>query len=162
MANWDVPDTTPLPLRPLRAGKDGGWDKARPIQSLYVVEEHERGLHYDFRLQFDDMTACWAIPEHPSPIPGDKRLAIRTPEPETCHGILWDTGTVELLNDLTWHHALAEGRLALRLNGERLHGVFVMVRAHRSPDQEQWLLITKETEPSSDAGAVTASVEERR
>lgn len=164
MANRDVHGTTPPTLHPRRVVEVGGRVEARPNQSLFVVEEHEFGLHYDFRLQLDGVAVCWAIPEHPSQIPGDKRLAIRNTEPGSGRGAVWDTGTVENLGDLAWQHALAEGRLALRLTGERLHGDFVMVRAHRSPDQEQWLLITKEAGHGHAPGvrAVTASAEEQR
>ncbi|EHY89849.1 hypothetical protein SacazDRAFT_02963 [Saccharomonospora azurea NA-128] len=142
MADRDTRGTTPPTPHPRRPGENGGRGAAGRNRSLYVITRPEHGLHYDLRLQFGEMSVCWAIPEHPSHTPGDKRLAIRTAE--SGLGAVWDTGTVEGLGSLSPSHALDEGRLTFRLVGDRLHGAFVMVRAYRSADQEQWLLITKE------------------
>ncbi|WP_176218306.1 DNA polymerase ligase N-terminal domain-containing protein [Saccharomonospora piscinae] len=152
MADGDAPGGTPGPPHPRRSDEQRGCDDAAPSSSLYVVEQPDpAGPHYDFRLTLGAVSASWAIPEHPSLIPGDKRLAIRTPAQDRSGAAVWDHGTVDNLGDLPWDRALAEGRLSLRLTGHRLRGVFVLVRAHRSPDQEQWLLITREVSDGSPA-----------
>lgn len=127
-----------------------------------MIERDASNLHYDFRLQLDDLTVCWAIPAQPSPTPGDKRLAIRTDaasEPRPTPAFVWDSGEVRNLGDRPWEPALAEGRLHLALGGDRLCGEFALVRTHHNAVQEQWLLITQGgTEGSTGTGSTAESV----
>ncbi|ACU95265.1 DNA ligase D, 3'-phosphoesterase domain-containing protein [Saccharomonospora viridis] len=152
MANRDALGIAPATPHLRCSVRARGPVEAHHPRSRYVIERQGvSGPHYDFRLLLGDVAACWAIPAEPSLTPGDKRLAIRSDSPspassETDPAAVWDMGTVANLGELSWEHALAEGQLSLRLSGERIHGVFVMVRAHRGSDQEQWLLITKGTD----------------
>ncbi|WP_231641343.1 DNA polymerase ligase N-terminal domain-containing protein [Saccharomonospora sp. NB11] len=158
MADRDTRGTTPPTPYPRRAEDHGGRPVAPRNPSLYVITRPEHGLHYDLRLDFGELSVCWAIPQRPSHTPGDKLLAIRTTE--STLGAVWDTGVVAGLGTLSPTRALDEGRLTFRLDGDRLHGAFVLVRAYRSSEQEQWLLITKETDSTDHVAAVGAPGEE--
>jgi len=123
-----------------------------------VVQKHAaRRLHYDLRLQLDGVLLSWALPQGPSLVPADKRLAVRTedhplkylefegaiPKGENGGGtmIVWDRGDWIPLHDP--HKSLLKGHLEFELRGRRLHGRWHLVRMKPRPRDktEQWLLI---------------------
>jgi bifunctional non-homologous end joining protein LigD len=57
-----------------------GSEPAAPASTaLFVVQMHDASrLHYDFRLQVDDVLVSWAVPKGPSMNPAEKRLAMMT------------------------------------------------------------------------------------
>ena len=126
--------------------------------SRFVVQKHDaRRLHYDLRLELDGVLLSWAIPNGPSAISTDKRLAVRTEDhplkyldfegtiPKGEYGggtmIVWDRGDWRSLYDA--HKSLAKGHLEFELNGQRLKGRWHLVRLKKRPSEknEQWLLI---------------------
>ena len=126
--------------------------------SRFVIQKHAaRRLHYDLRLELDGVLLSWALPQGPSLVPTDKRLAVRTEDhplkylefegaiPKGEYGggtmIVWDLGDWIPLHDP--HKSLLKGHLEFELRGRRLHGRWHLVRMKPRPRDktEQWLLI---------------------
>ena len=151
-------DRTPEPrgaaLRPPRRGR------ATATTGRFVVQRHRaRRLHYDVRLEIGGVLVSWAVPRGPSLDPRVRRLAVRVEDhpleyfsfegaiPGAQYGagdvIVWDWGRWTADPEVTdAADALASGELKVALNGEKLHGGFVFVRADFGRDsRENWLLI---------------------
>jgi bifunctional non-homologous end joining protein LigD len=142
---------------------------SRPLS--FVIQKHAaRRLHYDFRLELDGVLKSWAVPRGPSLDPGEKRLAVHVEDhpleyggfegviPEGEYGggsvLLWDRGIWTPL-DPDPEVAYAKGNLKFRLDGEKLHGKWVLVRMGgkaATERHENWLLIKER-----DAAAVPRS-----
>ncbi|MGZ6652351.1 MAG: DNA polymerase ligase N-terminal domain-containing protein [Solirubrobacteraceae bacterium] len=129
---------------------------------LFVIQQHRaRSLHYDIRLEADGMHQSWALPKGPSTNPRDKRLALRTEDhpleyadfegviPEGQYGagtvIVWDRGTYRSLRDEPIERQLAEGHVAVWLEGEKLRGGYALTRIGGGK-RERWLLVKKNDE----------------
>jgi bifunctional non-homologous end joining protein LigD len=126
----------------------------------YVVQRHRATrLHYDFRLELDGVLVSWAVPRGPSLDPSQKRLAVHVEDhplgyfsfegviPGRQYGagdvIVWDWGTWTAdPSNPDPSDALKKGELKFRLDGEKLHGDFVLIRTDRPRTRkDQWLLI---------------------
>ncbi len=124
----------------------------------FVIQKHAaRRLHYDLRLQLDGVMKSWAVTRGPSLVPGEKRLAVQVEDhpidynkfegtiPQGEYGggtvMVWDRGRWEPEGDP--QRGLAKGHLSFRLDGEKLHGGWHLVRMHRRPGEKRdnWLLI---------------------
>jgi len=134
--------------------------EAAPLS--FVVQEHRaRQLHYDFRLELNGVLLSWAVPRGPSLDPGEKRLAVHVEDhpieyggfegviPKGQYGggtvLLWDRGTWMPL-DPDPDAAYRKGSLKFRLDGEKMHGNWALVRmngkrAKAANGHENWLLI---------------------
>ncbi len=129
----------------------------------FVVQKHAaRRLHYDLRLELDGVLKSWAVTRGPSLTLGEKRLAVRTEDhpieylnfegniPKGEYGggsmIVWDRGRWRPEGDP--HKGLAKGHLAFFLDGERLKGLWHLVRIkpRRGEKTEPWLLMKAEDE----------------
>src|SRR5437868_3711763 len=152
--------------------------KAAAAPLSFVVQKHAaRRLHYDFRLELDGVLKSWAVPKGPSLDPGEKRLAVHVEDhpldyggfegviPEGQYGggtvLLWDRGswTPEGPNP---EEAYRKGALKFRLDGEKLHGHWALVRMGGKAAKErheEWLLI-KERDDVAEPGSEAALVEE--
>jgi bifunctional non-homologous end joining protein LigD len=126
----------------------------------FVVQKHAATrLHYDFRLELDGVFKSWAVTKGPSVDPTVKRLAVEVEDHPLEYGDFEGTipkgqyggGTVELWDRGFWspegmeaEDGLAKGDLKFTLEGERLHGSWVLVRIRRNRDggkRVNWLLI---------------------
>ncbi|OGA97364.1 MAG: ATP-dependent DNA ligase [Burkholderiales bacterium RIFCSPHIGHO2_12_FULL_61_11] len=141
----------------------------------FVIHKHAASrLHYDFRLELDGVLVSWAIPKGPSYDPSVKRMAIRVEDhplsyasfegiiPPKQYGagtvIIWDHGIWEPDGDP--REGLAKGKLAFRLYGQKMAGLWELVKIAKDGEkQEAWILFKKRDEfarSKADYDVVTA------
>ena len=124
---------------------------------LFVVQQHAATrLHWDFRLEVDNVLRSWAVPKGPSMDPEDKRFAALVEDhpldyadfegsiPQGNYGagnvIVWDQGTYVELEDFAT--GFSDGKLLFDLNGHKLRGRFTLVKLKgRENTGKEWLLI---------------------
>ena len=126
----------------------------------FVIQKHAATrLHYDFRLELDGVLKSWAVTKGPSIDPHDKRLAVEVEDHPLDYGDFEGTipkgqyggGSVQLWDRGYWMPeesdpaaAIRKGQLKFVVEGERLHGGWVLVRIkNRRPGDKKnnWLLI---------------------
>jgi bifunctional non-homologous end joining protein LigD len=130
-------------------------------QLRFVIQRHDASrLHYDFRLELDGVFKSWAVTKGPSLDPSVKRLAVEVEDHPLDYGDFEGTippgqyggGTVQLWDRGYWmaegdpHDGLKKGELKFALEGERLHGSWVLVRMRwdrrgGGGKKNNWLLI---------------------
>ncbi|WP_421376338.1 DNA ligase D [Paraburkholderia sp. DD10] len=128
----------------------------------FVVQKHWASrLHYDFRLELDGVLVSWALPKGLSYDPKEKRMAVHVEDhpveystfegmiPPKHYGagtvIVWDRGTWEAVGDP--REGMKAGKLVFRLHGEKLAGLWELVRISKPGDrQDQWMLFKKRDE----------------
>jgi bifunctional non-homologous end joining protein LigD len=160
-----------------RTAEPRGRSRRRAGNSFVVQKHAARALHYDFRLELDGVLLSWAVPKGPSLNPKVKRLAMQTEDHPVEYGtfegtipngeygagevIVWDAGTWTPEGDP--RRAYREGRLTFRLDGEKLHGGFHLVRTAAGKDaRKRWLLFKAtdaEARSNGDAEIVDARPE---
>ncbi len=139
-----------------------GKEISKSKGNRFVVQEHHaRNLHYDFRLEIEDILKSWAVPKGVPTEVGIKRLAIQVEDhpvdyinfegeiPEGLYGagkvIIWDKGTYQLAPDAhnSALEALKNGRLRFVLSGEKLKGKYALIRMKNREKDNLWLLFKK-------------------
>jgi bifunctional non-homologous end joining protein LigD len=137
--------------------------RSAPVRPLsFVIQKHWASrLHYDFRLELDGVLVSWAVPKGPSFDPKKMQMAIHVEDhpldyagfegtiPKKQYGagtvIVWDRGTWEPVGDP--RAGMAEGKLVFRLHGEKLAGLWELVRIAKPGDrQDPWMLFKKKDE----------------
>ncbi len=120
------------------------------VSGRFVVQRHQAThLHYDFRLEMDNVLKSWAVPKEPPSQPGIRRLAVEVEDhplsyidfegliPEGMYGAgkveIWDKGTYILKNR-------SENKIEFTLQGEKISGNYVLIRFR---GDKNWLLIKK-------------------
>lgn len=156
------------------AAKPPGKTSAKDHALQFCIQKHDASrLHYDFRLELDGALKSWAVPKGPSLDPKVKRLAVHVEDhpidyasfegsiPEGHYGagdvIVWDRGVWIPQEDPA--KAYAKGKLKFELQGEKLGGLWNLVRTHMPGKQEQWFLIKHQdgaAKPQSDYDVVVA------
>ncbi len=118
---------------------------------IYVIQEHHaRRLHWDLRLESSGVLKSWAVPKGIPEETKVRHLAVETEDhpyeyasfegtiPKGQYGAgtvkIWDKGHYEAK---VWE----KDKIEVILNGERLHGNYVLVRLKKSEDQKDWLLL---------------------
>jgi len=117
----------------------------------FVIQKHQAThLHYDFRLEMDNVLKSWAVPKEPPTQPGVRRLAVQVEDhaldyidfqgtiPEGQYGAgtveIWDKGTYTLENR-------TDKIIEFSLNGSKLKGNYALIHFK----ENNWLLIRKKT-----------------
>jgi len=136
----------------------------------FVIQRHlATRLHYDLRLEMDGVLKSWAIPKGPSLNPKVKRLAIQTEDhpigyltfegkiPKGNYGAgimdIWDEGIYEGIEDTSGKNLLEQlenGDLKIEFFGKKIKGQFALVHIKSGEKTNQWLLIKKKDEYSTD------------
>ena len=135
----------------------------------FVVQRHDaRRLHYDFRLERHGALASWAVPKGVPLAPGQQHLAVHVEDhpldyasfegeiPKGEYGAgtveVWDRGTYELLEEKR------DGGLTVRLEGERLRGIWALVPASLGGDPKNWLILRKRDDDDAVAGTAQVGI----
>ena len=147
--------------RDFSRSKEPRGDTATPASGRlrFVVQKHAATrLHYDLRLELDGVFKSWAVTRGPSLDPHDRRLAVEVEDHPLDYGDFEGTipkgqyggGTVQLWDRGYWspegmtaEQGLAAGDLKFTLEGEHLHGSWVLVRIKNwsGGKRVNWLLI---------------------
>ena len=182
----EMPGANDAPLSRYNAKRDftateepaGRIARRKAKQPLgFVIQKHWASrLHYDFRLELDGVMVSWAVPKGPSFDPAVKQMAIHVENhpvsynafegaiPKGHYGagkvIIWDRGTWEPIGDPS--DGLAKGKLIFQMHGEKLAGLWELVRISKpgQKKQDQWLLLKKRGDawarPTAEYDVITA------
>ncbi len=124
----------------------------------YVIQKHHaRNLHYDLRLEMDDVLKSWAVPKEPTMRMGVKRLAIQVDDHDLDYGNfegeipagdygagkveIWDSGSYDMIDR-------KDRKLIVDIHGDRLIGEFVLVKIkpRKGEKDNNWLFFRKKEE----------------
>ncbi|WP_376707857.1 DNA ligase D [Bradyrhizobium semiaridum] len=151
-----------------KTSEPSGEVKVAPAeQRRFVIQKHDATrLHYDLRLEFDGVFKSWAVTRGPSLDPHDKRLAVEVEDHPLDYGDFEGTipegqyggGTVQLWDRGFWvsddpERGFKKGDLKFTLEGEKLHGSWVLVRMRNDRNggkRTNWLLIKHRDEYAVD------------
>jgi len=121
------------------------------VSGRFVIQKHRAThLHYDFRLEMDNVLKSWAVPKGPPTEAGVRRLAVQVEDhaldyisfegtiPEGEYGAgtveIWDKGTYTLKNR-------TDKKIEFTLHGSKLKGDYALINFK----ENNWLLIRKKT-----------------
>jgi bifunctional non-homologous end joining protein LigD len=145
----------------LTAEPSGEAEVVPAPRARFVIQKHDATrLHYDLRLELDGVFKSWAVTKGPSLNPHDKRLAVEVEDHPIDYGDfegtipagqygggtvqLWDRGYWAPEGDASAEAQLKKGELKFVMEGERMHGGWVLVRMTRDRaggKRVNWLLI---------------------
>ena len=152
------------------AEPSGEAEVAPSKRRRFVIQKHDATrLHYDLRLEFDGVFKSWAVTKGPSLDPRDKRLAVEVEDHPLDYGDFEGTipedqyggGTVQLWDRGYWEsddpeRGFKKGDLKFTLDGEKLHGSWVLVRMRHDRNggkRTNWLLIKHRDEFAKEGDA---------
>lgn len=146
----------------------------------FVVQKHAATrLHFDLRLEHGGVFKSWAVTRGPSLDPHDRRLAVEVEDHPLEYGDFEGTipkgqyggGTVQLWDRGFWapehgfedvDKALKKGELKFVMEGERLHGGWVLVRLRGDQKgRSNWLLIKHRDAAAVDGNGEALAAEDR-
>ena len=163
-----------------KTAEPSGKNKVAASKKLrFVIQKHAATrLHYDFRLELDGVFKSWAVTRGPSLDPHDRRLAVEVEDHPLDYGDFEGTipkgqyggGTVQLWDRGYWEpegsaeEMLRKGDLKFQLDGERLHGGWVLVRMKSDKfggKRNNWLLIKHHDEFATEGYGDAVLAEDR-
>jgi bifunctional non-homologous end joining protein LigD len=165
-----------------KTAEPGGETTVAPSERLrFVIQKHAaRRLHYDLRLELDGVFKSWAVTRGPSLDPKDRRLAVEVEDHPLAYGDfegtiprgeygggsvqLWDRGYWTPEGNASPQAALQSGDLKFQLEGQRLHGSWVLVRMKNDRTggkRTNWLLIKHRDSWSHEGDADALLAEDR-
>jgi bifunctional non-homologous end joining protein LigD len=164
---------------PEPSGEDGGVVRAE--RPRFVIQKHAATrLHFDLRLEHDGVFKSWAVTRGPSLDPADRRLAVEVEDHPLAYGDFEGTiakgqyggGTVQLWDRGYWAPeqgfenvgaALEKGELKFVMEGERVHGGWVLVRLRDAAKAKRhnWLLIKHRDAAAVQGEGDTLAAEDR-
>ncbi|HEX3434934.1 MAG TPA: DNA ligase D [Solirubrobacteraceae bacterium] len=132
---------------------------AKRTAPRFVIHEHSATrLHWDLRLERDDVLASWAVPKGLPVAPKENHLAVWTEDhpleyvdfhgeiPEGQYGAgtmkIWDHGTYEVLK---WQPR----KIEVALHGERVDARYALFAIADGDDPKQWMI--HRMDPPADA-----------
>lgn len=140
--------------------------------SFFVQRHNATHLHYDFRLELEGVLKSWAVPKGPSLDPSVKRLAVHVEDHPLEYGtfegeipahqygagqvVLWDAGEWIPFGDPL--KSYRNGKLTFSLVGQKLTGVWALVRMGKPRAGKDYWLLVKERDNqarSGDEAAIT-------
>src|SRR5947207_2908039 len=142
--------------------------------SRFVIQKHAaRRLHYDFRLEMEEVLKSWALAKGLPWNRGEKHLAVEVEDhpieyedfegviPEGQYGggtvMVWDRGTYYVYGEQPLK-SLREGKLHLVLEGEKAKSEWTLVRIHgRDNEKNQWLIL----KTGADAKPISKKLEDQ-
>ncbi|MGH9166960.1 MAG: DNA polymerase ligase N-terminal domain-containing protein [Acidimicrobiia bacterium] len=150
-------EETPEPAG--RATNDVDPATARPGESFVIHQHHATRLHWDLRLEMlrgrTPVLVSWAVPKGLPRRRGERYLAIHVEDhpieyagfsgsiPQGNYGAgevrIFDSGRYQMLEQ-------EQGKLTIRLEGNRVKGVYHLVQTRAKDGKEQWLALLKEDE----------------
>lgn len=122
----------------------------------FVIQKHAAShLHYDFRLEMNDVLKSWAVPKNLSLRQGETRTAFETEDHPIDYlefeGIIregeygggtvmvWDIGTYEIVEGNYW-----KGTLTVFLSGKKLKGTWTLNRVASDDGKAKWFVVKSE------------------
>ena len=150
-------EETPEPPPQATGNVDPG---SAPAGVTFMIHQHHaRRLHFDLRLEMMNgdtpVLVSWAIPKNLPMTKGRPHLAVHVEDhpieygsfegtiPEGNYGAgevrIFDAGTYEVLEQ-------QDGKLTLRLNGDRVRGIYHLTRTRSGSGKDEWLVLLKRDE----------------
>jgi bifunctional non-homologous end joining protein LigD len=132
----------------------------------FVIQKHDATrLHYDLRLEVNNVFKSWAVTRGPSLDPAAKRLAVEVEDHPLDYGdfegtipkgeygggtvMVWDRGYWSPISSKPPARALRDGELKFVMGGDKLKGSWVLVRMKHDRTggkRTNWLLIKHKDE----------------
>ena len=131
-------------------------DRNMPEDRIFVVQKHDAThLHYDLRLEIDNVLKSWAVPKTPPMDANVKRLAVQTEDHPLSYADfegtiaegLYGAGNVEIWDKGTFKpEKIEENKIVFELDGKKLKGSYVLLKLKPRGTyggENNWLLFKK-------------------